>query len=81
MEKEINRELLDEFGITKPSVVTGAIASRDQFIASEEKIRSLSENIDSLKCVEMEGAAVAQACFEHKIPFIVVRVISDSVNV
>ena len=31
-------------------------------------------------CVEMEGAAIAQVCYLDKIPFIVIRSISDSPN-
>jgi len=31
-------------------------------------------------CVEMEGAAVAQVCFEYNIPFSIFRTISDKAN-
>ena len=31
-------------------------------------------------CVEMEGAAIAQVCYLDKIPFIIIRSISDSPN-
>jgi len=30
--------------------------------------------------VEMEGAAVAQVCYEYQIPFNIVRTISDKAN-
>jgi len=80
MEKEIGKELLSEFHIKSPKVVVGTIASGDHFIADSSKIQELSNSITNLKCVEMEGAAVAQVCFEHDIPFIVVRVISDKAD-
>lgn len=57
----------------------GTIASGDIFctdIKMKEKIYSKF----NAKCVEMEGAAIAQVCHLDKIPFIVVRSISDSPN-
>lgn len=76
----IPADMLNEFGIKQPKVLTGTIASGDQFIGDGSKIRELSENIENLQCVEMEGAAVAQVCFEHDIKFIVLRVISDKAD-
>ncbi|MGB2128959.1 MAG: 5'-methylthioadenosine/adenosylhomocysteine nucleosidase, partial [Flavicella sp.] len=61
-------------------VHTGIILSGDQFIASKEKINALKESIPEALCVEMEGAAVAQVCYEYEIPFSVIRIISDSAN-
>ena len=55
----------------------GTIASGDIFctdVAMKDKIYAKFD----AKCVEMEGAAVAQVCYLDKIPFIVVRSISDS---
>ena len=31
-------------------------------------------------CCEMEGAAISQVCYLSKVPFIVIRAISDSIN-
>ena len=31
-------------------------------------------------CVEMEGAAIAHACWLNRIPFVVIRAISDSAD-
>lgn len=78
--REINAALLAEFGMASPKVVIGTIASGDQFVADKEKIHRLREDIIRLQCVEMEGAAVAQVCFEHDIPYIVLRVISDNAD-
>jgi adenosylhomocysteine nucleosidase len=58
----------------------GDIASGDQFISNESTRQNLIQHFPDLFCVEMEGAAVAQVCFEFNIPFITIRVISDGAN-
>jgi len=68
------------FSITNPKVVIGDIASGDQFISSLKKIKKLNKLIPSATCVEMEGAAVAQVCFEYNTPFSIIRIISDKAN-
>lgn len=69
-----------EFNITKPKVIEGDIACGDQFISSKEKINTLNIEIPSAVCCEMEGASVAQVCFEYSIPFSIIRIISDEAN-
>ncbi|MBP5443210.1 MAG: 5'-methylthioadenosine/adenosylhomocysteine nucleosidase, partial [Treponema sp.] len=57
-------------------IVAGLIASGDQFIsdkARKEKIRSDCNPA----CVEMEGAAIAHACYLNKTPFVIIRCMSD----
>lgn len=54
----------------------GRIATGDVFIASSEKKLQIKNLCDPL-CVEMEGAAIAHACFINSIPFIIIRCISD----
>lgn len=68
------------FSISQPKVYVGAILSGDQFISSTEKIKSLNSEIPNGICVEMEGAAVAQVCFEYNLPFSIIRIISDKAN-
>jgi len=68
------------FNITNPKVWFGDIASGDQFISSLKKIKKLNKLIPTATCVEMEGAAVAQVCYEYNIPFSIIRIISDKAN-
>ena len=56
------------------------IASGDQFISESGQIQTIKMNLPQVGCVEMEGAAVAQVCFEYEIPFSIVRTISDKAN-
>ncbi|KQN73219.1 S-adenosylhomocysteine nucleosidase [Duganella sp. Leaf61] len=58
----------------------GLIASGDQFIGRLEQLVALKTALPGLLAVEMEGAAVAQVCFELGIPFAVIRTISDNAN-
>lgn len=54
----------------------GVIASGDQFIASEEKKKFITDNFGAIVC-EMEGASIAQVCYTNGVPFGVVRAVSD----
>ena len=58
----------------------GLIASGDQFIGRLKQLVALKTALPGLLAVEMEGAAVAQVCFELGIPFAVIRTISDNAN-
>lgn len=73
----IGNETLAEFGISTPNLHIGDIASGDQFFANNSQKISLHNALPTILCVEMEGAAVAQVCFEHRIPFTIIRTISD----
>ena len=74
---EAGQDALDEFGIQRPKVTEGLVASGDQFIADAARSDRLREMLPAVECVEMEGAAVAQVCFEHEAPLAIVRVVSD----
>jgi len=77
---DIFRNNLKKFGIIKPKVIKGLVASGDQFIASASQTDKLRKEIPDLKCVEMEGAAVAQVAYEHQIKFLTIRIISDKAD-
>lgn len=55
----------------------GRIVSGDQFIYTKEKLEFLRDTFMSM-ATEMEGAAIAQVCYLNRIPFIVLRSISDN---
>ncbi|MCH9633034.1 MAG: 5'-methylthioadenosine/S-adenosylhomocysteine nucleosidase [Chlamydiae bacterium] len=76
----IEKNLLREFKINSPKVVEGMIASGDCFISSQRERNKLLEELPEMSCVEMEGAAVAQVCYEYDVPFSVIRTISDAAN-
>ena len=57
----------------------GVIASGDIFCTEEKMSQKIANKFNAL-CVEMEGASIAQVCFLSKIPFLVIRSISDSPN-
>ena len=71
---------LKKIHIDQPKVLIEDIASGDQFISTEEQLKPIKKYLPSVACVEMEGAAVAQVCFEYDIPFSIIRTISDKAN-
>ncbi|QBN20361.1 5'-methylthioadenosine/adenosylhomocysteine nucleosidase [Flavobacterium nackdongense] len=73
----IGEQDLIEFNISQPRLFVGDIASGDQFFSKNEQKQHLISQLPNILCVEMEGAAVAQVCYEYKIPFSIIRTISD----
>lgn len=60
-------------------IKVGIIASGDIFCTAVEMKDKIYAKFNA-DCVEMEGAAIAQVCYLDKIPFIIIRSISDSPN-
>ena len=60
-------------------VAIGTIATADSFCDKPEIAKMVRKEFNA-ECVEMEGAAVAQVCYLDKIPFLVIRGISDTPN-
>ena len=61
------------------STFKGRVASGDQFIASSEA-KNRIWNLFGAYCAEMEGAAVAHVCYLNKMPYVVIRSISDKAD-
>lgn len=62
---------------TKAKIHKGIIATGDVFLTEQEKEEEIAKTYGAL-CAEMEGASIAQVCYLSKIPFLVIRSISDS---
>lgn len=60
-------------------VEIGRILSGDQFISDKEKKEYLITEFQG-DCTEMEGAAVAHSAYLNKIPFVIIRAISDKAD-
>ncbi len=76
----ISMEEATKYNIKHPKVIEGAIASGDQFINDLNRVNLLNQELPSVTCVEMEGGAVAQLCYEYDIPFSIIRIISDKAH-
>ncbi len=72
--EESCKRVLPELGIFH-----GRIASGDEFVAKKERKDAISKEFDAY-CCEMEGAAIAQAAYLNKIPFVIIRAISDKAD-
>lgn len=57
----------------------GVIASGDTFVADRAKKTEIVRCFGAVAC-EMEGAAIAQAAYVNKVPFCVVRAVSDTAD-
>jgi len=60
-----------------PTLIVGTIVSGDSFVSDPKTIKWLQREF-SAACTEMEGGALAYTCKANKVPFVIVRVISDS---
>lgn len=73
-EKMINNISNKEYNIK-----IGTIASGDIF-CNDAKMKEKINTKFNADAIEMEGAAIAQVCYLDKVPFIVIRSISDTPN-
>ncbi|MDQ5896336.1 MAG: adenosylhomocysteine nucleosidase [Pseudomonadota bacterium] len=64
-------------GVTRPALHRGLIISGDRFVSAAAECQALCETLPEALAVEMEGAALAQACHDLGLPFAVLRIISD----
>ncbi|MCT4545018.1 MAG: 5'-methylthioadenosine/adenosylhomocysteine nucleosidase [Vallitalea sp.] len=65
--------------ITNHHVYVERIVSGDQFISDIKTKEQLLSNFEAF-CTEMEGASIAHVCYLNKIPFVIIRSISDKAD-
>lgn len=70
------KTVLEELNI---NYAVGAIASGDQFINSPEEKERIKREFNAV-CCEMEGASIGHVCAMNKVPFVVLRAISDGAD-
>jgi adenosylhomocysteine/aminodeoxyfutalosine nucleosidase len=74
--RELAKEVAEKKGIL---LKEGVIATGDQFVADAERKAWIGE-IFKADALEMEGASVAVVCHALKVPFFILRAISDSAD-
>ena len=57
----------------------GRVASGDVFVREDVDKNRIADTFDA-SCCEMEGAAIAQVCWLNRVPFAIVRAISDKAD-
>ena len=60
-----------------PRIIRGTVVTGDIFVAFDAKKTALHKNLGA-DAVEMEGAAVAQICWQQNVPCLVIRSLSDN---
>lgn len=61
-----------------PTIHRGLIASGDIFVSRPEEVAAYKALYPDVMAVDMESAAIAQTCHLNAVPFLVMRVISDT---
>ena len=61
------------------TVREGRVVSGDQFVSSAAQREPIIRTF-AASCCEMEGAAIAQVCYRNRVPFVIVRAISDKAD-
>lgn len=57
----------------------GRVASGDRFVREESEKQRITDTFHA-SCCEMEGAAIAQACYLSEVPYLILRAISDKAD-
>lgn len=80
-DEEMRKEAVDAVHAVAPNIKAfeGRICTGDQFVSSKEQKETIKSNFGGM-CCEMEGGAIAQACYLNNTPFVIIRAISDKAD-
>lgn len=71
-------KIVEDLKNENPELQIGIIATGDTFITTPEEIAKIRASYPDAKACDMESASIAQTCAACNVPFMVVRVISDT---
>ena len=74
---ETDEELRGLLSKNAEGSMVGPIITGDQFITAKSTKKQMKKQFPDALAVEMEGCAVAHACFINQVPFAIIRCISD----
>ncbi|GAF39031.1 MTA SAH nucleosidase [Agrilactobacillus composti DSM 18527 = JCM 14202] len=70
-------EILAAVKANQLQATAGLIVSGDQFVNDPKRVAAILKQYPDVLANEMEGAAVAQVATQFKLPFVVIRALSD----
>ncbi len=71
-------QILDLPALSNSEVKKGLVCSGDRFISTPEEVSRIRSIYPDAMAVDMESAAIAHVCELKKVPFLCIRVISDT---
>lgn len=74
------QDILQKIVQAAPHFKQGLIVTGDQFLTDVIRLKEIKKEFPEALAVDMESAAIAQACYLNKVPFISLRIISDVVG-
>jgi adenosylhomocysteine nucleosidase len=77
--EELRRIAIACSQIINEKVIEGRMLTGDQFLIDINATKLIREEFQG-DCVDMESAAIAQVCTLNKIPFLIIRTISDKAD-
>ena len=72
------KSLNSQLSTFNSQLIFGLICTGDQFISDFATLQGIKRNFPDGKAVDMESAAIAQVCFAKQVPFMSLRIVSDT---